>query len=247
MGPSIAMACNVYQDAPALRGLLETSARFFDNLFIVHAGPGGAYSTDGTIELCEQFGATIVFDDIERGFGAIRTRLVHDCGCAWAMILDADERFHPILPAYRCVGEANLAVTVQPGEIINQGNHLRRLIAMTEIEHKDYVAIRSIRRHWHDFGMTKPSQNWMHTRDWQLRIVKNIPEVIYRSEVRMHEQIHDIRTNTTPRFHQEDDYHGPFHDHYHLFFRRTQPGHKEFNEENYQRLTRGERMLVKEK
>ncbi len=33
---SIALACNVYNDAFALRGLLETGSRYFDNIFIVH-------------------------------------------------------------------------------------------------------------------------------------------------------------------------------------------------------------------
>src|ERR1700722_13140534 len=74
MPESIALAGNVYNDAHALRGALETGARFFDNFFFVHSGPNGAYSTDGTIELLEKFGATVVFDDISKGYGVIRTR-----------------------------------------------------------------------------------------------------------------------------------------------------------------------------
>lgn len=252
MSTSIAMVCNVYQDAAALRGLLETSSKFFDNLFIVHSSPGGVYSTDGTIELCEQFGATIVFDDISKGFGYIRSRCVHECGCEWAMILDADERFHPILPKLHCEGteewkfhegldsRPNLTVS-NNGEVINQGEHLRKLISDPQ-----WMAIRTSRRHWFDFTMSHPSQNWLLNRDYQLRIVRNAGEIIYRTDVVMHERIIDTRTGTEPHFACGDDYMGPFHDHYHLFFRKTLPGHKEYNEQNYQRLERGEKMLVRE-
>lgn len=255
---SIAMVCNVYQDAKALRGLLETSAPFFDNLFIVHSGPNGAYSTDGTIEICEQFGATVVFDDISKGFGAIRSRLVHDCGCTWAMILDADERFYPTIPILHCEGNElltnpaadqprpNLSVHQrrpggQPGEILNQGQILRDLI-----KNPEWMAIRTTRRHWYDFSMRHPSQNWLKINDHQLRIVRNTPDIIYKTNVLMHEQIIDNKTNKIPNFPKQDDYFGPFHDHFHLFFRHTQPGYKEFNEQNYQRLERGEKMLTKD-
>ena len=72
------MSCNVYNDVIALRGLLEMSSEYFDELFVVHSGPNGAYSTDGTIELCEQFKVKLVFDDIDKGFGVIRSRLIHE-------------------------------------------------------------------------------------------------------------------------------------------------------------------------
>ena len=40
---SLALCCNVYQDAAPLRGLLETGSRYFDDIYIIHSGPGGAY------------------------------------------------------------------------------------------------------------------------------------------------------------------------------------------------------------
>lgn len=243
---SIAMCCNVYQDAKALRGLLETSAPYFDNLFVVHSGPNGAKSADGTIELCEDFGATIVFDDIQRGYGAIRSRLIHDCGCTFAFILDADERFHPTLPVMHCEGDEhypehnppNLS-TFKRDENCNQGALVKRLIADPSI-----MAIRTSRRHWYDYSMNRPSQNWLKTPDYQLRIVRNIPEIGYKTDRVMHEALADSRTGADPAYFSGTPYEGPFHDHYHLFYRRTQPGKKEFNEKNYQRLERGEPMIV---
>lgn len=245
---SIACCCNVYQDAAALRGLLETSAPFFDAIYIVHSGPGGAYSTDGTIELCREFGVKLDFDDIQRGYGAIRTRLLHGCGCEWAFILDADERFHPLLPVMTCEGtehypqhpEPKLSVTKKP-DIINQGAHVKNLINNPET-----MALRSTRRHWFNFEMTRPSQNWYGpegNKDHQLRIVRNHPAIFYETGRVMHERLYDERTGKDPKFVSQDEHGGPFHDHYHLFYRRTQPGHKEKNEANYARLSRGEKMI----
>lgn len=247
MSAPVSLACcvNVYNDAPALRGLLERSAPYFDNIFVVHSGPGGAHSTDGTIELVEQFGGTIVFDDIQRGYGAIRTRLIHDCGCTFAFILDADERFHPQMPVLHCEGVEHYPehptpnLSVHPrNEVCNQGERLKQII-----QDPNVMAVRTTRRHWFDFGHRHPAQNWLQNRDHQLRIVRNTPEIMYETGRVMHERLIDTRTGNTPAFVSQDDYHGCFHDHYHLFYRRTQPGKKEANEANYQRLERGEAML----
>lgn len=242
---SIALACNVYQDAIALRGLLETGARYFDNIFILHTGPGGVRSTDGTIELCESFGIKPVFDDIERGFGAVRTRLLHDCGCAWAFIMDADERFYPQLQVITCEGtdrypnpqDPKLSVTKLP-DIIDQGAHIKN-----QIKNPELMALRMTRRHWFDFTMTKPAENWQIIWDHQLRCVRNDPKIHYT--LAMHEALVDDRTGDTPRFLNQDPIGGPFIDHFHLHFRKEQPGHKEWNEQQYARLNKRERMLVR--
>lgn len=237
---SIAMCCNVYQDVKALRGLLECSAPYFDNLFICHAGPGGAMSTDGTIEVCEEFGATVVFDDIQKGFGRIRSRLIHDCGCTWAFILDADERFHERIHVMHCEGDERYPDVEKPNlstfkrtEILDQGGTLKGAINNPKIK-----AVRTMRRHWFDFTMNRPTQNWLHHHDYQLRIVKNLPEVAYMSDRVMHELLRDSTTGQDPLFADP----GLFHDHYHMHFRRAFPGSKEANEQRYARLERGEAM-----
>lgn len=241
MSTSIAACINFYNDAAALRGALESAAPFFDNIFTINAGPGGARSTDGSIELCEQFGATVVFDDIQRGFGAIRSRLIHDCGCTWAFILDADERFHSKMPTLHCEGaesypnvESPNLSTFKHAPVHDQGDILREHMSNPAIK-----AIRTSRRHWFDFTLNRPTQNWKLIPDHQLRIVKNLPEVGYQKDRVMHERLIDESTGGDPVFIAAN----LFHDHYHMHFRRAQPGYKEAREQNYSRLERGEAML----
>lgn len=247
---SIALACNVYNDANALRGLLESGARYFDNLFIVHSGPGGARSTDGTIELCEKFGATLVFDDMDNGFGHVRSRLIHDCGCDWAFIMDADERFFPQMKVLECEGDDDWKGPSDPNlpsfkiteksDVIDQGAHVKNLIRNPEV-----MAIRSTRRHWFDFTMRRPTMNWNRNCDHQLRIVRNLPEIGYAKDIRMHERLFDSRTGKDPKFVCQDPVGGPFHDHFHMAFRIAYPGTKEWNEKQYYRLSHGDKMEVK--
>lgn len=245
---SIAACFNIYNDAPALRGALEASAPYFDNIFIIHSGPGGRKSDDGTIELCEEFGISPLFDDIQKGFGFIRSRLIHECGCEWAFLLDADERFFPALPVMHCFGpderypavpRPNLTVEKQTTPC-QQGRHLKETIEQAP---RGVLGIRSTRRHWLDFSMKHPAQNWLVERDNQLRIVRNVPEVGYELGRVMHERLIDYRTNGEPENLKQDDYGGPFHDHFHCHFRRSQPGKKEANEANYARLERREPMV----
>lgn len=246
---SISLAINFWNDAAAMRGLLETGARYFDNIFAINSSPDGSPSTDGSIELLESFGATIKYDNINKGYGVIRTRLLHECGCEWAMILDCDERFHPLLPVITCEGSErypdaptpNLKVTAH-SDVINQGAHLKNLITNPNI-----MAVRATRRHWFDYTMTRAAQNWcgpFGIRDHQLRILRNLPEIGYQRDRVMHERCIDSRTGQDPTYAAQDENGGPFIDHYHLFYRRTQPGKKEANELNYARLSRGEKMIV---
>ena len=190
-------------------------------------------------------GATVVFDDIQKGFGVVRSRLIHDCGCSWAFLADADERFFPKLPVMHCEGVEHYPEVENPNlssfkrdEVLDQGAKLRRLIADPA-----NMAIRTSRRHWFDFAMRKPTQNWLRIPDYQLRIVRNHPEIGYKSDVRMHERLVDNRTGEDPVHATNDPYEGLFHDHFHMHFRRTQPGKKQANELNYGRLERGEAML----
>lgn len=241
------MSCNVYNDAIAMRGLLETASQYFDELFVVHSGVNGAYSTDGTIELCEQFKVKLVFDDISNGFGVIRTRLIREHGCEWGMILDADERFNPIMPQLTCEGNATWDIgnpLVRPNLTIKRGDNINiQGYALKEIIQNDtLMAVRTIRRHWLDFTHKNPTQNWSLIPDYQLRIVRNVPEINYISDIKMHERLIDGRTGADPVYNVGDE---PmfFHDHYHPFFRIAFPGTKEFNEQNYRRLEQGEDML----
>lgn len=240
---SIALGINVYNDAAALRGLLELGSRYFDNIYVLHTGPGGVPSTDGTIELCHSFGIQPVFDDIQKGFGHIRSRLIHDCGCDWCFIMDADERFYPQIEVITCDGtdrypnpmNPKLTVTKKK-DVINQGEHIK-----TQIKDPQLMALRMTRRHWFDFKMTKPAENWQIIWDHQMRCVRNHPDIKFTLD--MHEALIDARTGKAPKFLGQDPIGGPFIDHFHLFFRHANPGHKEFNEANYARLAKGEKMI----
>lgn len=211
---SIGMACNIYNDANALPGLLETASQFFDDIVFYHAGPQGKYSDDGTIEIIEKWGAKIVFGKIDDGFGIVRTAAVRACPTEWVMILDADERFWPHAPMVVPHGDGG-SCTAERGEgCYNQGQNLRNIIKRTDID-----AIKTIRRHWHDMSWSRPCQNWHHIQDLQLRLVRNIDPIRYKPEVRMHEHIVDARTGHEPSAANPDLYYGIFHDHYHCFFK----------------------------
>lgn len=242
----IAACYNVYNDARALRGSLELASGYFDNIYVIHSSPGMVPSTDGTLELLEEFGIKPVMADINEGFGVIRSRLIHECGEDWAFIMDADERFFPSCPVLRCGGTDRYPAQLNPAlsvtkrlELVSPGLHLRDLI-----RRKDIDAVKTIRRHWFDFSMTRPAENWEIIKDWQMRIVRNVEYITYASGVKMHERCVDLRNpDGEPRHVNGHEQGGPFHDHFHLFYRNAQPGHKEHNEANYSRLERGEPML----
>jgi hypothetical protein len=242
----IAACWNVWKDAKALRGSLEIASQFFDNLFVICSPPGGEKNKDDeTCDLLREFGIDPKFADINDGFGLVRTRLIHECGEEWAFILDADERFYPALPVMVCMGEERYPLVEHPKlgvatkrELIYQGQHIRHLC-----ECGAYDAIKTIRRHWFDFSMERPCENWISRKDWQLRVVRNVKEIGYQTGVKMHERIVDTRINDVPRHYTADDLGGPFHDHFHMFYRRAFPGKKEANEQNYQRLEKGEPMM----
>lgn len=240
---SIALAVNFHNDVHALRGLLETGSSYFDNIFAIDGSPDGKFSDDGSCELLELFGVHPIREDMNKGFGFVRTRLLHECGCEWAMIMDCDERFLPLVNAMTCEGterypaqqHPNLIVTKLP-DVINQGGHVK-----TQIQNPELMALRFTRRHWQDFTMTKPAENWQIHWDHQLRCVRNSKFIHYT--LNMHEALIDDRTGKTPKFLAQDPIGGPHVEHMHVWFRRAYPGTKQENEERYARLSRGERML----
>lgn len=240
---SIALGVNFHNDSAAMRGLLELGSSYFDNIYALDASYDGKFSTDGSIELLESYGIKPILDDINKGFGAIRTRLIHDCGCEWVMIMDCDERFHPLINAMTCEGtdrypnqkEPNLKV-IKSEDVINQGAHVKN-----QIKNPELMALRFTRRHWMDFTMTKPAENWNLIWDHQLRCVRNNKQIHYT--LNMHEALVDDRTGKTPKFLEQDPIGGPHYEHMHMAFRKEQPGHKEANEKRYASLSRGERMI----
>ena len=241
--PSIGLVANIYNEVNALPGWLETHLPFFDDVRVTHAGPQGAMSNDGTIELLEKWNVPVVFDKIDDGFGAVRTRAIHRSPCEYVMLLDADERFFPVHRVMVCTGEstppseadailqtydfrdmkammsnwenigrlgAKLCVDIK--EPYDQGARLRELLGVYMPD-----ALMTMRRHWHDFSFRRPTQNWHEVPDWQLRLVRNTPDIYYDSNVRVHEHL-----NGTVNVVRADPTRGPFFDHFHFTFKRME-------------------------
>jgi hypothetical protein len=104
--PSIGLVCNLYNECNALPGWLECHTPYFDDIRVFHAGPGGAYSDDGTIEILEKWRVPVEFGAIDEGFGIVRTKTIRMCPCDWVMLLDVDERFHQYIRVMTCTGES---------------------------------------------------------------------------------------------------------------------------------------------
>lgn len=238
---SIGLVANVYNEANALPGWLETHLPFFDDVRVLHAGPSGAYSDDGTIEILQKWNVPVQFCAIDEGFGAVRTRALRMSPCDYIMLLDADERFYPVHRILACSGEstpqsevdwilqsydfrgvnlpnwenvsklgANLRVS--HGSVYNQGDQLRR-----RLDEDRPDALCTIRRHWHDLSFRRPTQNWHTDPDWQMRLVRNHPDIRFDPEKRMHEQL--LGASKAVR---ADQAFGPFFDHFHFTFKRME-------------------------
>ena len=244
---TIGLVANVFNEANALPGWLECHLPFFDDVRVLHAGPQGAFSNDGTIELLEKWRVPVVFGSIDDGFGAVRTKAIYSSSCDYVVILDADERFYRVHQEMVCEGEStpqaevdwilqsydfrgvnlpnweNVAklgdkLRVSFGDTYDQGRYLRWIL---ENERPDVVV--SARRHWHDFSFRRPTQNWHTDPDWQMRIVRRSPDIYFAPETRMHERL--VGAN---RVFRADTTRGPFFDHFHFTFKhmeQRQRGH----------------------
>lgn len=243
MTVTIGLVANMYQEANALPGWLEAHLPFFDDIRVLHAGPQGARSDDGTLEILEEWRIPVEFCDIDDGFGVVRTRALRMSPCDWVMLLDADERFYPVHRVLTCEGEAtpqhevdwilqsydhrgvnlpnweNVArlgdkLRVRAAEAYDQGAYLRGLINKDQ-----YDTIVVSRRHWHDFSFRRPTQDWRKDPDWQMRLVRNDPSIYFDPGTRMHERLvgaHHVYRDGGGAW-------GPFFDHFHFTFKRMEP------------------------
>lgn len=243
MTVTIGLVANIYNEANALPGWLETHTPFFDDIRVLHAGPGGSFSDDGTLEILKKWNIPVGFCAIDEGFGAVRTRALQMCPCDWVMLLDADERFFHVHRYMECNGDAtpqnevdwilqgydfrgvrlpnweNISrlgekLRVDIGEAYNQGARLREIISRTEPTHD---AIITIRRHWHDMSFRRPTQNWHTDPDWQMRLVRRKDSIQFDHNTRMHERLLGVCNPF-----RSDQERGPFFDHFHFSFKRME-------------------------
>ena len=244
MAVTIGLVANIFNEANALPGWLETHLPYFDWIGVMHAGPGGTYSDDGTLEILKKWNVPLQFCAIDEGFGAVRTKTLQMCPSSinYIMLLDADERFFPIHRYLTCSGEstpysevdailqtydfrgeampcnweniarlgANLRVHITAA--YDQGLRLREILSTGE-----WDAVAAIRRHWHDFSMRRPTQNWHTDPDWQMRIVRNTDRIYFDAGTRMHEHLVGVEKT----FHAEMA-RGPFFEHQHFTFKRME-------------------------
>lgn len=190
---SLGLVANVYNEVNALPGWLEAHLPFFDDVRVYHAGPQGAYSDDGTIELLQKWRVPVVFGSIDAGFGAVRTAAVRSSPCDWVMVLDADERFYATHKLMSVSGEStphsevdtilqsydfhDLKTVLPNWENVSRlGADLRvtdgvtynQGIRLRELLSPELEAVCTVRRHWHDFSFRRPTQNWFTDPDWQI-------------------------------------------------------------------------------
>lgn len=245
--PSIGLVANIYNEANALPGWLETHLPFFDDVRLYHAGPQGAMSDDGTLDIISKWRVPVVFGTIDEGFGVVRTRAIRSSPCDWVMLLDADERFFPVHRVLTCTGESTPPIEVDQilqsydfrgvnlpnwenvGRLganlrvvvdnpYDQGARLREVVAMANHDRNGpFDAIATVRRHWHDFSFRRPTQNWYTDPDWQMRVVRNCIGVGFDASTRMHERLHGARN-----VFRADMERGPFFDHFHFTFKRME-------------------------
>lgn len=220
------VAClNVYNDNAALPGALENAKTWADDIFVIHAGPNGKLSTDGTIETLEKSGVRFIFDDISKGFGAIRTLLIQLSKGDWCIIMDADERIWSNPPVLIPAGTQFYPDTMKPDISITAGapydQHAKLRSLIEQADKEECLAVCLSRRHWFDApGTFKTScQNWTIREDWQLRCVKNSVFSCYDPHVRIHERLLDSRTWSEPKYIRGNAITGPFFDHYSLHFK----------------------------
>lgn len=243
--PTIGLVGNMYNESNALSGWLETHLPFFDDVRVLHAGPQGEYSNDGTIEILEKWKIPVEFCAIDDGFGVVRTRAIRMSPCEYVMILDADERFYPLHRVMKCSGESTPHSEVDAilqtydfrdlKAMIPNWENIARLGANLRVDHdapynqggwlrqmltdRSYRpdALATIRRHWHDLTFSRPTQNWHTDPDWQLRLVRNDPSIYFDPGQKMHERL----CGQQNVLHADQNL-GPFYDHFHFTFKHME-------------------------
>ncbi len=261
---TIGLVCTLYNEANALPGWVECHLPYFDDIRILHSGPGGAHSNDGTIEILEKWRIPMMFCAIDDGFGVVRTRALRMSPCDYVMLLDADERFFPVHRVLQCSGEstphsevdailqtydfrdlktmipnwenvsrlgANLRVDI--GVAFDQGASLRELLNSTGPD-----AVVTIRRHWHDVSFRRPTQDGHNDPDWQMRLVRNHPDIQFAPDTRMHERLCGFDPTKVVYAGQVG---GPFYDHFHFSMKRMEQEQRAHDVDTYDRIHRGDR------
>lgn len=277
---TIGVVANVYNEANALPGWLESASKFADWIGVMDSGPAGRRSDDGTLDILQKWRIPVQSCSIDDGYGVVRTATIRMCPCDWVMLLDADERFDAFAQVLTCAGEstprqeaddilydysnpnfakdvprfqvtqsydkqidfsvcpsnfenlkflgAKLSVTC--GEVYNQIAWVKQMIA----DNTALDAIKVVRRHWHDFSRKRPTQNWHHEPDYQMRFLRRRDSIFFAQDTRMHERIVGADCVHDPNF-----THGPFFEHYHCHFKPQEVEQRGYDVAVYNAINEG--------
>lgn len=267
-GPSLGLVANIYNEANALPGWLETHLPYFDNITITHAGPQGTFSNDGTIEILEKWKIPFFYDSIDDGFGAVRTRAIRRSPCEYVMLLDADERFYPVHRVMVCTGRST-----PPSEVdaILQTYDFRDLKAM----HSNWENIDKLGADLvvgtpefvfdtlsvYDQGARLRSTLDQYRPDAVMSIRRHWHDLSFRRPTQNWHEVPDwqlrivrndpsIYFDPSVRMHEHlvgasnvfraDPTRGPFFDHHHFFFKRMEPVQRAHDVRVYDAIHKGE-------
>lgn len=227
---SIGVAASFRDEVNALPGFLESASQFFDEILLVDCSMNMTPSTDGSLDIIRKWGLPDPpLWDLSNGFGAVRNQLMQTSKTDWTVILDIDERMNVALPSLTCTGAESYPTVEHPKlSTENTGGYYynHRALLLDKIRQAEAQGIKTVRfrrRHWFEFGFTKPTQNWQTIPDWQLRCMKSRAGVGYTVMPRMHEAAYDYVEGRDPRYIEEDAQLGPFIDHYHLHYKKMEP------------------------
>ncbi len=223
--PSIGVAATFRDEANALPGFLESASAFFDHIFLADCSMDMTPSTDGSLDIIRKWGLPDPPAwNLSNGFGSVRSQLVHSSPTDWTVVLDIDERMHVTLPVMRCEGEDRYPAVMRPDLRVTKGlecfNHKQRLIdCILSAEKRGIKTVRFSRRHWFDATYTRPCENWMLIRDFQLRCMKSRSGVGFTEFPRMHERAWDYDLKRDPDYIEDDPIYGPFVEHLHCLYK----------------------------
>lgn len=239
---TITCVCNFHREAITLPSFIQHAEAFFDEIVFVSSPPAGVAPDEASIEIVKKSGHRLVFTDLGRGFGVLRTRCLGESKGDWTVILDADEIMAVSCPSMSCIGTEKYPETRHPnlrvvkGPPINQRASLRAACSVAEAQDKFAVCLG--RRHWFDAPgeFNHPCQNWHTIPDPQLRCVRNDPRVFFDPEWKMHEKLIFSPTWGEPPLFRADSGDGPFYDHLHCFYKPQDPEKNKADMETYRLL-----------
>lgn len=221
---SIGCAATFRDEVNALPGFLESASQFFDFIYLADCSMDMTPSTDGSLDIIRKWGLPDPpLWSLANGFGAVRSQLVHSCPTDWVVVMDCDERMGVTARVMWCQGEDRYPAVQKPNLRVMSGepyDHKKVLMdKISEADSKGVKCVRFSRRHWFDFSMTRPCENWNMIRDFQMRCMKARAGVGFTVEPKMHERAHDFDLNRDPSYIEDHPKYGPFLDHFHCHYK----------------------------